>query len=452
MRGVVQTFEGADADELPLVVRTAYGLGEVCFVALDLDVPPLNDWPGARRLVAKLLRPAGDATSLEQEEQVAGRANLQDYGFNDFAGMLRAALEDFDGVEPTSFTMVASLIGLYILLIGPIDYLVVHRLLRRPELTWVTFPASAVAFCLVAYFLTYELKGRELRLNQIDVIDVDAATGQVRGLALWNVFSPRPERFDLSLDAGDALADAADVRGPASWLGTPGQVFNGQDSYRGSALFGASYRVQPEAGRIHAAAVQTWNTKAFMAAWTADASGLAAGDLVEQASRSAAHVRGRVANPFSFDLQDCRLFFGQRVYQLGDLASGASTAVDVSGKDATLRTLLQERTFTIAGAGDTPTPMDAASTDPFYILDKMLFHDSIDGPAYTGVYNRSFGRFDATSLLANGRAVLVGRAETAATVVRAGDDALADRAGSTQAFTVVRVVLPVAPPGSPSEP
>lgn len=446
VRGVVQTFEGADAEELPLVVRSAYGLGEVGFVALDLDRAPLRDWPGSRRLIAKLLRPTSDLADLEEDAPTAGKSNLQDYGFNDFAGMLRAALEDFDGVKPTSFTMVAALIGVYILLIGPLDYLIVHRLLRRPELTWVTFPISAAAFCVFAYFLTYQLKGRELRLNQIDVVDVDSESGQVRGLTLWNVFSPRPEQFDFSLDVSSCLPSPRDVEAPASWLGTPGQVFNGLDSYGGAALFGAAYRIMPAAGRIDAATVQTWNTKAFAAEWSAQIAAGEPGGLVEQASRAAAHVRGRISNPFTFALHDCRLFFGPRVYQLGDLAPGESASVDVSGRDSTLRTLLQERSFTIAGAGDTPTPMNAASTDPFYILDKMLFHDSIDGPGYTGVYNRSFDRFDATSLLANGRAVLVGRAETAGATVEADGEPLADRAGDAQAYTVVRVFYPVAAP------
>ena len=48
--------------------------------------------------------------------------------------------------------------------------------------------------------LAYALKGSELRVNQVDLVDFDAATGLVRGTSWVNLFSPASEAYDLSLD------------------------------------------------------------------------------------------------------------------------------------------------------------------------------------------------------------------------------------------------------------
>ena len=55
------TVEASDAD-LPLVIRTARGFGQVIFFAGDLDEPPLKAWSDRPLFVARLLDlPAGAA-------------------------------------------------------------------------------------------------------------------------------------------------------------------------------------------------------------------------------------------------------------------------------------------------------------------------------------------------------------------------------------------------------
>ena len=74
-----------------------------------------------------------------------------------------------------SFGWVALLIVLYILLIGPVEYFFLKRVLGRLELTWITFPIIVLTVSLAAYFTAYALKGRDLKVNKIDVVDVDPA-------------------------------------------------------------------------------------------------------------------------------------------------------------------------------------------------------------------------------------------------------------------------------------
>ena len=185
---------GRESD-LPLVIRTARGFGQVIFVAADLDQPPLSKWSDRPLLVARLLDlPTGRA------EESKENAAMMHYGYSDLAGQLRSALDRFTGVRLVPFWLVAGLIVVYILLIGPGDYFFLRKVVGRMEWTWLTFPLIVALVCVGAYVLAYRLKGDQLRVNQIDLVDVDAASGRMRGTTWLNVFSPRMESFNFAVE------------------------------------------------------------------------------------------------------------------------------------------------------------------------------------------------------------------------------------------------------------
>src|SRR5208337_3627925 len=103
-------------------------------------------------------RPAADQ-SVGGPGMVGGRFNP--YGITDLSSQLRAALEQFPGVKLIPFGWVAFYIFLYILLIGPGDYFFLKKVLKRMELTWITFPTIVLTVSLLAYFAAYRLKGND---------------------------------------------------------------------------------------------------------------------------------------------------------------------------------------------------------------------------------------------------------------------------------------------------
>ena len=131
IQGIVEAREA----DLPLVIRTPHGFGQIVFVAADLDQGPLSKWNDRPLLVAKLLDlPAG--RSQDQTDNAA----LMHNGYTDLSGQLRSALDEFTGVRTIPFSLVAVLIIVYILLIGPGDYFFLRKVVRRMEWTWLSFP------------------------------------------------------------------------------------------------------------------------------------------------------------------------------------------------------------------------------------------------------------------------------------------------------------------------
>ncbi len=446
LQKVEGVIEAREAD-LPLVVRTARGFGQVIFVAADLDRPPVSEWKDRHLAMAKLLDlPLVRVDDKEQDYSV------MHFGYDDLSGQLRGALDQFRGVHFVPFGLVATAIVLYIALIGPGDFFFVKRVLRRVELTWITFPAAVLAVSLAAYAMAYWLKGSELRMNQADVVDVDVATGQVRGTAWFSLFSPKIDTFDLTLVPQPPLS----IEGPAApaggnaqtlmgWLGLPGRALGGMDPRAGGpALWTDPYSFSPDLSAILDVPIQAWSTKSFTARWQASAPKTLATELavVDDAPT------GTIQNLLEVPLTNCLLAYGTWAYRLGDLAPGQTLRLAGDAPRSELRTVLTGRRYVQEDKTlrQRITPYDRSSVDPEYILNTMLFHEAAGGTRYTDLSNAYQPFVDLSSLLKAGRAILVARVEQdgkprrAAAVHRGGQPITAP---DSQYVSIYRFVLPV---------
>ena len=161
-------------NELPVVVRTPRGFGELTFVGLDLDQPPLVDWPARNAFWHGVLHPY-----LATGEQTSQPQRLSSLGYSDLSGALRQQLgRTFASVTTIAFPIVAALVTAYLLLIGPLDFLLVHKLAGRPMLGWVSFPLVVLLTCCGALVLSRWAKGTQAHVNQAEVVDFDADSAE----------------------------------------------------------------------------------------------------------------------------------------------------------------------------------------------------------------------------------------------------------------------------------
>ncbi len=410
--GDVQGKIEARDDNLPLVIRKPQGLGQVVFVATDLDRGPIRDWSDRSKLVGAIL-------NLPAKEQ-AGETNapVQSYGYNDLAGQLRSALDLFQGVRLVPFFVVALLVIVYILLIGPGDYFLLRRLGRGMQWTWITFPAIVVLFAVGAYAAAYWLKGDQLRVNQVDLIDIDAE-GTARGASWFSIFSPRGESFDLSLRP--RLPDGqppAEASASLAWLGKAGNEFNGmygRDQQNAAPLWGQGYSIVSSLDAIRGVPIQPWASKSFVHRWLGHARNLGLDAALTDDGRQ---LSGTIANRLKGDglpadgvtLSHCFLVYGDWAYVIGTLRPGEPLEIGPTTQRISLNTFLSGDVMNIAGGPamrPEKGPYDRGSRDMATVLQKMMFYDAAGGRKQTGMTNDYQEFTDLSGLLKAGRAVLV---------------------------------------------
>jgi hypothetical protein len=443
LSGVEGVVEVREKDQ-PLVIRTARGFGQVMFLALDPDQPPLSHWNGRLSLLQHLL----DLPVAGKDNKKAGVApnRVWNYGVVDLSGQLTNALGRFTDVRVIPFWIVALLIIFYLILIGPADYFFLRKVVRRMELTWITFPLIVVGVSMAAYFAAYEFKGSKVRLNQVDLVDVDAVSGMVRGTTWANLFSPRLDTYNITAQPrlpGDTAASGAQTL--VSWWGLPGPAMGGM-SYRAAApiFWQRHYSFTPDLDRLIGLPVQVWSTKALTVRWSASAAAVPRAELVDQGPL----LSGHVTNSLSMPLEQCVLVYRNWAYELGDLAPGKTAELGPASHRSPLQAMLlgekvvrdesnkyvqQRKTY------------DPSSDNVSDILQAMMFYEASGGLAYTHLQNGYQGFVDCSSLLDTDRAVLVARAPR--TQAAAGADILSDAhplaAAADFRLSFLRFVFPV---------
>jgi hypothetical protein len=419
VRGVQEVRQ----DNVPLVVRSAHGLGEVVFVGLDFDLPPLATWERRGEFLARLLT-RGDRGSRQSDGGTIG-ARLTHLGIVDLAGQLRGALDQFQGVQVNSFLLVA-LLGLgYLLLIGPADYFVLKRLLRRMEWTWVSFPLLACGFLVLAWLLTRATLGQPLQVNQAEVVDIDMAVGLTRGTTWFNVYSPRGDAYDLRLEVHPPTVEGPaprDVDVILSWWGLPGSGLGGMSSPHATAAAAplkGTYAHADELSRLQHVPLRVRSSQSFVARWsTPGAAGLAI-----DVHRSADGLpRGTITNMLDVPLRQCLLAYGNWSYTLEELAPGQTVVIE---RDLQRRELVDELQGRFLAVFDDrhlrsqtlSREYNPRSLEVPYILRQMMFYQASGGAEYTGLQHRYQPFVDLTGQLHVGRGIFVGLAEQPASTV-----------------------------------
>ncbi len=411
VNGRVELSERSKTTEVPLVVHWPMGFGQVIFVGFDLHQPPFTTWSDRGKFLEKLLRLRTPfARPLANVASATPGGHL---GYVDLSGQLRSALDQFEGVHLVPFWTVTVLALAYIVLLFPLNYFVASRWLKRPRVAWLIFPAVAVLFCATAYAMAHQAKGDRLRVNQVDLVDVDLAGHWARGTTWFNMFSPANAAYDLRVQpntigtASESSSASQATQGILAWFGLAGTGLGGMSSAAASLpLIEHAYTIDPHDGTVSEAPVAKWSSKGFVARWTAPAGGIDSA-LTATLDR---RLHGTFTSQMPSQLDQCVLLFGRWAYPLKTVRPGETIRVDRQ-EPSTVETFLTHRHL-FASRNEVP-PYDRADFDLARILEVMAFHNAAGGVNYTGLVNRQQAFVDLSAQLEFGQAILVGRGAAA---------------------------------------
>lgn len=213
------------------------------------------------------------------------------------------------------------LILAYIVLIGPLNYLVLRRLDRR-EWAWVTMPLLVVGFTVLAFGIGSALRGTDLIVNQLALVRAAPGTDAAQAQVYLGVFSPTRGTYEVGIPGGALLS------APYS-----GEGF-GQSGGQGLDV------VQGDPAHVRALAVGYGTLRAVRAEAPVTAP-LIEADLRLEGSR----VVGTVRNASDRVLAGPVVVLGTGVVVLPDLAPGASASVNLRSDPESFGRALSERIF-----------------------------------------------------------------------------------------------------------
>ena len=298
----------AQEEELPLAVLSRYGKGSVLFLAFDPVAQTLVGWPGLRQMWRELLfqslRP-----SVLYSNQVDGR-NLG-VAASQWTYQLHNAMSNLPALEFPSLKVLLGIITGYILLVGPVNY-VMLRWLRRPGLTWFTIPVLVLLFSIGVYLLAVRVKGSDVQLSSVTIVQEAPDTDWARVQRMAGVVVPSQGDYLVEVP-GDALV--------ASW-GSAGPYVSGFGS-SGSIV---KVRNREETSELELLKMGTWTMSSLATDRIERVEEILSHDLhVEEG-----HLKGNVTNRSLTPLRQVWLVSTGGVVDLGELASRDTASVDTS--------------------------------------------------------------------------------------------------------------------------
>lgn len=419
----------------PVIVRGSYGLGRVTVVGFDVDREPFRSWPHNQDFWTAILDLKG--AKAQGQSGFAGGMYGGERG-GTYSERLGNELESFGDVAVVSFFWVAIFILAYVIIIGPVDYFLLKKVVKRLELTWITFPLMVLFVSLAAYFGAYWLKGDELRVNKVDVVDIDQTHGLTVGTTWLSVFSPRLQAYDLALEP---VGVGKPREGTAlSWFARDGFGFRGVEQSRND-LFQREYQLADNGAAIQGVPIQVWAMKTFTGRWAADLEGQA--PILSTLRSEKSQLGGTITSRLPRELSDAWLIHKGNVYPVGALKPNVAFQVTGGGRTFSKLTPLFSPSVQTSASGQTLA--DYASTVGRLMYFRWFAQENQNES------NELLGYLDQTRRLASEEAMLVGRLEDQSGAAVPMNDAATfgsklkspQLRGTLRQCTYVRVCLPV---------
>jgi len=181
---------------VPIIVRGRVGSGTVTFWAFDPSQPPLAAWGGQEKLWLDMFDDRARVYSLGDLIGASlwyGSGTV--YG-SQLSTSLRGALTGIKQVQTPPVIAVWGFLGLYFVLLIPVNYWTLGRLKRR-ELAWATTPLIVAVFCAGAYAFGYAVKGPRLLVKQATILEAGEGSSEALAMSHFGVFSPVRRSYDI---------------------------------------------------------------------------------------------------------------------------------------------------------------------------------------------------------------------------------------------------------------
>ena len=394
-RGIPFVVDG----DLPLVLRCAHGFGTIVYFGGDLSGKPLGNWRDRTQLVRSILQ-------WNEERKSVGTASpsLIQLGYSDLSGQIRSSLDKFDGVAIVPFSIILILLAVYLLVVGLGDWFLVHKVFKRPILTWFTFPLWIVLFSGLAYWLAASGRPNRVMINKLDVIDID--DGTMRYSYWTNLYSPHDDYYSLEMTSRPWFK-SEDNGSIFAWNGLSGSGLGGMDPKTVSPTVwrSGSTHFADTPAQLGDVPVQVRSTKSFFGqSWnTQEGQGNKGTSLTDEEGVPV----GTLVNPFEATLEDCLLIYGRWIQKLGTLKPKETIEIGIRTDRMQLREVLIPK-GSLGLTNRKLASYNAQSNDLLYIVQVMtLFHAAGDFEA-VGLNNAFQRLLDMSHLLTVDRAILIG--------------------------------------------
>jgi hypothetical protein len=290
-------------DDLPIVQEWTTDRGWINFVGLDLAGSPFDAWNGTVDFWQKLVSPGA---AFPEGSPVDMSARQQ------FASGMAYPLNNLPMLDLPSVRGLALLLSIYVLLVGPINYLVLRQQ-KRMHLAWISIPAITLIFAAASFGVGYALHGSDIFINKIAILQ-PLPSGKAKVDSFIGLFSPARRAYSVRLDGAGLVSPLNPYLDP--WTNPE---ISGSPTGRAISL------LQGDPDYVNGLSVDQWSMQSFLS----EGAQMDFGQIQAELHLENGRIVGELHNQSNYALQDVSLIMGSKFVRLGDVPRGASVPIDM---------------------------------------------------------------------------------------------------------------------------
>ncbi|MFY9256561.1 MAG: hypothetical protein WAO83_24115 [Fuerstiella sp.] len=442
-----QSIREVDSLNGPIISTQSVGTGLVTMVAVDLNKPPVSVWNSLPQLYEILLF----GEKLTRKTGVSSRSSrISQSGISDVSTQMMATIDAVpESGTWSTWSIMAMMVG-WLILIGPVDYYLVTRILKKPHLTWVTFPILIVGG--VAGTVWALGTNTTTQLNELHIVDVTAdGDRSFLDVKSWMSISS-PQTMKAEITATPASLESNGESCSLMWSGRPEDVYGGMYRTGGIGLSRQTYtHSDDQQNTLTGIPLLTDGSRQLFAEWhSASKEPLIKTNLNVSGFGL---LDGTFTHNLPFPISDFMVMHGNRVYrmtnsggelvlepgQIWDSKSSSVAASDLKGFLNGSRLVKVNSTDSNRGTSQEITPYNAKSTDLQYMLTMATFYNVAGGVNYVGLSQDLLNRMELSDTIRLNHAVAIGVIDAPATSLSMNGTKIP----VTNSKTFVRLLLPV---------
>ena len=299
----------------PLIVQAHQEQGTIIYLAFDPTLEPILGWQGAsllwdslllRSLGDQLLSHSGISTGIGSSTQ-----QVQPILANRMSGFLQSLLPS---TIPPPWRTLGILLFCYILVLGPVRFLLVKRLKGR-YWSWRIILSSIVIFSLLSYGLAYIEKGSSILSDSITIAQLSQNGSSAHITSYMGVFVPNEGDYQIHIPGNGLVQPSPDN-------------FSNFQNASASPFTGAHSTVVPlqDGTDVNLQDVNIWTLHSILAEQDRQIHK----GLVYQLALQNGSLLGTVTNTLGYALSDAFLLMPNDALSLGYLAAGETKHVQLN--------------------------------------------------------------------------------------------------------------------------
>lgn len=289
----------------PVLVASKLGHGNVYYLAFDPGASPFDNWSGNENLWLNIIT-QGDP------HQTISAPHLRSMMMEQRRHEIGWALRTIPASDLPSRGLLAAVLLLYILILGPGAYLLLKKIDRR-ELGWIVIPLMAILLFGATYYMGFKSKGRDVFTRVISVVQMEPGFDYARVNSYIGAFAPTHRDFSINL-SGNLLVDIL----PMDYYRDGPVIDNDSLPVLARVEQGADTRVSFDD-------LSRWSTRSIGTSSSIYQPGNIEAKLNSQGNR----ITGSITNNTSQTLKDCMIFSRHGYQKLNKLKPGETAQVDL---------------------------------------------------------------------------------------------------------------------------